>query len=119
MKGATIMIIFWGSLLLMILLLFIKSWIFRTQYATTDDPKKLKKKFRGITSNPAFCQAIYISFKNQQASASSVLTAGDDQTEKFVAFQECSTCTQIEEGSTMPYSDNRCPQCGKDVSHLL
>lgn len=39
--------------------------------------------------------------------------------EKFVAFQECSTCIQIEEGSTMPYSDNRCPQCGKDVSHLL
>ena len=41
---------------------------------------KFRKKFRGITSNPSFCQAIYISFKNQQASASSVLTAGDDQT---------------------------------------
>ena len=39
--------------------------------------------------------------------------------EKFVALEECSTCTQIEEGSTMPYSDNRCPQCGKDVTHLL
>ena len=32
--------------------------------------------------------------------------------------QECSTCVQIEEGSTMPYSDITCPQCGKDTSHL-
>jgi len=113
------MILIWGSMLLIVILMFIKSWIFRRKHSTTDDPKKLKKKFKGITSNPEFCQAIYIAFKNQQSSANSVLTAGDDQTEKFVALEECSTCTQIEEGSTMPYSDNRCPQCGKDVTHLL
>lgn len=113
------MILIWGVLLLVVVLLFIRSWIFGRKYASTDDPKKLKKKFKGITRHPSFCQAIYIAFKNQQASANSVLTAGDEQTEKFVAFQECSTCIQIEEGSTMPYSDNRCPQCGKDVSNLL
>ena len=38
-----------------------------------------RKKFKGITSNPAFCQAIYISFKNQQNNAASILTAGEDQ----------------------------------------
>jgi len=119
MKGATIMILIWGGMLVFVIIMFIKSWIFRTKYSTTDDPDKLRKKFKGITSKPSFCQAIYISFKNQQANAASILTAGEEQTEKFVTFQECSTCTQIEEGSTMPYSDNRCPQCGKDVTFLL
>ena len=35
-----------------------------------------------------------------------------------LASLECSTCVQIAEGSTMAYSDNTCPQCGKDVSLL-
>ena len=29
--------------------------------------------------------------------------------------EECPTCTQIEEGSTLPYSDHTCPQCGSLV----
>ena len=36
------MILIWGVLLLMVMLMFIKSWIFRRKYASTDDPKKLK-----------------------------------------------------------------------------
>jgi hypothetical protein len=38
-----------------------------------------RKKFSGITSKPDFCQAIYQSFKNQQASSSAILTAGEEQ----------------------------------------
>ena len=41
-----------------------------------------RKKFKGITSKPSFCQAIYISFKNQQTNAASVLTAGEEPTGK-------------------------------------
>ena len=36
-----------------------------------------------------------------------------------ISPQECSTCLQIEEGSTMPYSDNTCPQCGKGTQDTI
>ena len=32
---------------------------------------------------------------------------------------DCPTCIQICEGSTMPYSDHTCPQCGKDVAEYM
>ena len=30
--------------------------------------------------------------------------------------EDCPTCLQIGEGSTLPYSDNTCPQCGRRVT---
>ena len=33
-------------------------------------------------------------------------------------FEECHTCALIAEGSSMAYSDNTCPQCGSDTTHL-
>ena len=42
MKGATIMILIWGSMLLVIIILFIRSWLFGTKYKTSDDPNDLK-----------------------------------------------------------------------------
>ena len=38
-----------------------------------------RKKFRGISSQPAFCQAIYQSFKNQQANSAAIITKGEEQ----------------------------------------
>ena len=32
---------------------------------------------------------------------------------------DCPTCIQICEGSTMPYSDHTCPQCGKDAAEYM
>ena len=40
--GATIMILIWGGMLLFVIIMFIKSWIFRTKYSSTDDPDKLR-----------------------------------------------------------------------------
>ena len=40
------------------------------------------------------------------------LTGGGEEVE------ECPTCTQIEEGSTLPYSDLTCPQCGRRVREV-
>ena len=37
----------------------------------------LRKKFRGITSNPTFAAAIHQSFANQTANSTALLTAGD------------------------------------------
>ena len=40
--GATIMILIWGRMLLFVIIMFIKSWLFRTKYSSTDDPDKLR-----------------------------------------------------------------------------
>jgi hypothetical protein len=31
--------------------------------------------------------------------------------------EECMTCNLIHMGSSMPYSDNSCPQCGRDCTY--
>ena len=40
--GATIMILIWGGMLVFVIIMFIKSWLFRTKYSSTDDPDKLR-----------------------------------------------------------------------------
>ena len=36
----------------------------------------------------------------------------------YSTYMDCHTCALIMEGSSMAYSDNTCPQCGRDTSHL-
>ena len=36
------MILIWGGMLLFVIIMFIKSWIFRTKYPGTEDPEKIR-----------------------------------------------------------------------------
>ena len=83
-----------------------------------------KKKFKGIS------RAIYQIFQNQQSNSAAILNTvekqqGEEEIEAlfwllvciFLAYVLC-TCAMIADGSTKPYSDNTCPQCGKDTSDM-
>jgi len=110
------------SLLLGMAIMFLWSFTRKCINKPTDNPEKLRKRFRGISSNPAFAAAIHQSFTNQAASNQAILTAGTDDKNLFVLKAdpgECPTCSLIAEGSSMAYSDNTCPQCGADTSCLM
>ena len=65
-------------------------------YMNLNNSLFFRKKFKGITSKPSFCQAIYISFKNQQANAASILTAGEEQTGKHIlSNNKVNRCTLV------------------------
>merc|ERR1711915_806445 len=98
MKGGTVMILIWTSLLILIIILFIRLIIReRHKRRHSDDPTQLRKRFKGIVARPDFCQAIYQSFKNQQANSAAILTAGEEQPTGRMSPQTCDTCLQIAE----------------------
>ena len=43
-----------------------------------DDCVLVRKKFRGISRQPAFCQAIYMAFRAQQQNLAAIVTAGKE-----------------------------------------
>ena len=61
-----------------------------------------RMKFRGITSKPDFCQAIYQSLKNQQANSAAILTAGEEQNngEKGIHCNTASTNKNFQQTET-------------------
>jgi len=115
MKGATWVMLTWSAMLLGLGICFVWPYVASSLRSWRDDPERLRKKFQGILSIPAFADTIRKSFQNQTVGMTAILTSGEGIGEYK---EECGTCALIAEGSTMPYSDNTCPQCGADTTQL-
>jgi len=65
--------------------------------------------FSGMQQNPALMQALQKSFANQTTMMSK--TAVEEVDEVPYSYQ-CRTCSLVQTGENMAYSDNTCPHCG-------
>ena len=73
------------SLLVGMAIMFLWSCARNNCYTNPKDPENLRKKFKGITSNPSFAAAIHASFANQQLHSAAILT----MEEQFGEFDVC------------------------------